>query len=74
MVILCFLLLGKNHLYSNNWGKYWVGMSNSLQIITIIIAEGTICGEDGNMLSTSVPVFDIYVDLPPDGLRKSKTF
>ena len=31
--------------------------------------RGTIYSEDGQMLSTSVPEFDIYVDFMADGLR-----
>ncbi|MEI9933999.1 MAG: hypothetical protein WDM71_03940 [Ferruginibacter sp.] len=32
--------------------------------------RGTIYSEDGNMLSTSVPIFDIYIDFGADGLRE----
>ena len=32
--------------------------------------RGTIYSEDGNMLSTSVPYFDIYIDFGADGLRE----
>ena len=32
--------------------------------------RGTIYSEDGNMLSTSIPVFDVYVDFGADGLRE----
>lgn len=32
--------------------------------------RGTIYSEDGNMLSTSIPVFDIYVDFGADGLTE----
>src|SRR5205085_11787251 len=34
--------------------------------------RGTIYSEDGNMLSTSVPVFDVYVDFGADGLREKQ--
>lgn len=34
--------------------------------------RGTIYSEDGNMLSTSIPVFDVYVDFMADGLREKK--
>jgi cell division protein FtsI (penicillin-binding protein 3) len=34
--------------------------------------RGSIYSEDGNMLSTSIPVFDIYVDFNADGLREKK--
>ena len=32
--------------------------------------RGTIYSEDGNMLSTSIPIFDIYIDFSADGLRE----
>ena len=32
--------------------------------------RGSIYSEDGNMLSTSIPVFDIYIDFGADGLRE----
>ena len=32
--------------------------------------RGSIYSEDGNMLSTSIPVFDIYIDFGAEGLRE----
>jgi cell division protein FtsI (penicillin-binding protein 3) len=34
--------------------------------------RGTIYSEDGDMLSTSVPYFDIYIDFGADGLREKQ--
>ena len=53
-------------------GDYWRSMSNKqhLKYIDIDAERGTIYSEDGNMLSTSIPVFDIYVDFAADGLRE----
>ncbi|HJY22091.1 MAG TPA: penicillin-binding transpeptidase domain-containing protein, partial [Hanamia sp.] len=47
-------------------------MSNKqhLKYIDIDAERGSIYSEDGNMLSTSIPVFDIYVDFMADGLRE----
>ena len=47
-------------------------MSDSLhQRIDELDAErGTIYSEDGQMLSTSLPTFDIYIDFIADGLRE----
>jgi cell division protein FtsI (penicillin-binding protein 3) len=47
-------------------------MSDSLhQRIEYLDAErGTIYSEDGQMLSTSIPTFDIYMDFAADGLRE----
>lgn len=41
-----------------------------LKYIDIDAERGSIYSEDGNMLSTSIPVFDIYVDFGADGLRE----
>jgi len=53
-------------------GKYWESMSDSLhRRFTPLLAErGSIYSEDGNILSTSVPIFDIYVDFAADGLTE----
>lgn len=53
-------------------GDYWRSMSNKqhLKYIDIDAERGTIYSEDGNMLSTSIPVFDIYIDFAADGLRE----
>lgn len=52
-------------------GDYWRGMSDSLHLkIQEVDAErGTIYSSDGQILSTSIPQFDIYVDFQADGLR-----
>ena len=74
MVILCVFVLGRAIYIQRAEGKYWVGMSDSLHIKSqpIIAERGTIYSEDGNMLSTSVPVFDVYVDFGADGLREKQ--
>lgn len=53
-------------------GKYWKSMSykQHLKYIDIDAERGSIYSEDGNMLSTSIPVFDIYIDFGADGLRE----
>lgn len=47
-------------------------MSDSLHLVyrDINAERGTIYSEDGNMLSTSIPVFDIYIDFGAEGLRE----
>ena len=74
MVILCIFVLGRAIYIQRAEGKYWVGMSDSLHIKSqpIIAERGTIYSENGNMLSTSVPVFDVYVDFGADGLREKQ--
>ena len=53
-------------------GDYWKKMSNNqhLKYFDINAERGSIYSEDGNMLSTSIPIFDIYVDFAADGLRE----
>ena len=47
-------------------------MSDSLhqRIEPLEADRGTIYSEDGQMLSTSIPTFDIYMDMEADGLRE----
>ena len=47
-------------------------MSNKqhLKYMDINAERGSIFSEDGNMLSTSIPVFDIHVDFGADGIRE----
>ncbi|MEI2739814.1 MAG: hypothetical protein V9F01_13655 [Chitinophagaceae bacterium] len=49
-------------------------MSDSLhqKFIALDAERGTIYSEDGQMLSTSIPTFDIYIDFNADGLREKK--
>ncbi len=49
-------------------------MSDSLhqRFIPLTATRGTIFSEDGQMLSTSIPTFDVYMDLAADGLREKK--
>ena len=53
-------------------GGKWRSMSDSLhQKIEETEAErGTIYSEDGQMLSTSIPQFDIYIDFGAEGLQE----
>ena len=47
-------------------------MSDSLhqRFVTLDAERGTIYSEDGQMLSTSIPTFDIYIDFTAEGLRE----
>ena len=47
-------------------------MSDSLHLkyMPINAERGSIYSEDGNMLSTSIPIFDIYIDFGAEGLRE----
>ncbi len=71
VVIVCGLILGKAFYIQQVQGNYWRSMSDSLhqKIEETEADRGTIYSEDGQMLSTSIPQFDIYVDFAADGLR-----
>ena len=78
-VYLCFLcivalgifVLGRAAYIQQVQGSYWREMGDSLHLRYMPIAaeRGSIYSEDGNILSTSVPIFDIYVDFGAEGLR-----
>ena len=74
IVLLGVMVLGRAVYIQQLQGKYWIGMGDSLhQEFRPINAErGSIYSEDGNILSTSVPIFDIYVDFAADGLREKQ--
>src|SRR5947208_2877452 len=79
-VYLCFLgivlvslfILGRAIYIQRVEGSYWRGMSDSLRqkVVETEAERGTIYSEDGSMLSTSIPYFDIYIDFEADGLRE----
>lgn len=66
------MVLGRAIYIQRIQGGYWRGMGDSLHLKyqPINAERGTIYSEDGNMLSTSVPTFDIYVDFGADALRE----
>ncbi|MES2646761.1 MAG: penicillin-binding protein [Bacteroidota bacterium] len=71
MAVFCLVILGKAIYIQTAEGKYWISMADSAHIRyeEIEAERGTIYSEDGQMLSTSVPEFDIYIDFMADGLR-----
>jgi cell division protein FtsI (penicillin-binding protein 3) len=79
-VYLCFLcivafsllILGRVFYIQQVQGNFWKSQAKQQQqkFIEIDADRGTIYSEDGNMLSTSIPYFDIYVDFEADGLRE----
>lgn len=78
-VYLCFLcivafslvILGRVFYIQQIQGSFWKSQAKQQQqkFIEIDADRGTIYSEDGNMLSTSIPYFDIYVDFGAEGLR-----
>ncbi len=72
MVILGLIVIGKAFYIQRVEGKFWTNMDSSMHLkyLPIDAERGTIYSEDGNMLSTSIPVFDVYVDFGAEGLRE----
>ncbi len=71
LVIVCLCIISKAVKIQQIEGNSWRAMSDSLhQKIEEVDAErGTIYSEDGQMLSTSIPQFNIYIDFGAEGLR-----
>jgi cell division protein FtsI (penicillin-binding protein 3) len=72
IVILGLFVIGKAFYIQRIQGDFWTKMDNNLHLkyLPIDAERGTIYSEDGNMLSTSVPVFDVFVDFAAEGLRE----
>jgi len=70
MILMGGVILGRAIYIQRFQGDYWKSMSikQHLKYIDIDAERGSIFSEDGNMLSTSIPVFDIYIDFGADGL------
>ncbi len=72
MLLLGIMVLGRAFYIQRIEGKQWRAMGDSMhqKYIPILAERGTIYSEDGNMLSTSVPIFDVFIDFSADGLRE----
>ena len=72
LIVFGILILGKAVYTQNMEGSYWRSMGDSLhtKIIDLDAERGTIYSEDGSMLSTSLPQFNIYIDFAAEGLRQ----
>lgn len=72
VALICFAILGKAFYIQQIQGSYWRGLSDSLhqRIISIPAERGTIYSEDGQMLSTNMPKFDILIDFRVDPLHE----
>lgn len=73
IILLGCIVIGRTLYIQQAQGSYWKKMSDSLHLkyIPVSAERGSIYSEDGNMLSTSIPVFDIYIDFGADGLREN---
>ncbi len=74
IIVLGVVVLGRAFYIQRVQGSYWKNMSDSLHLkyMPINAERGSIYSEDGNMLSTSIPVFDIYIDFGAAGLREKQ--
>jgi cell division protein FtsI (penicillin-binding protein 3) len=81
-VYLCFIGMGlfgvailvKVFMVQNVEGNYWRSMADSLhtRYVSLDADRGTIYSEEGRMLSTSIPYFNLRVDFAADGLVENK--
>ena len=78
IVAICIAILGKAFYIQQIQGSYWRGLSDSLhqRIVSIPAERGTIYSEDGQMLSTNMPRFDILIDfrVAPLHEKNGKTY
>ena len=72
IVLFSAIILGKAIFIQQSEGEYWISLSDSLhlQYREMDADRGTIYSEDGSMLSTSIPFFDVRIDFAADGLRE----
>ncbi len=74
LTVFGVLIIGKAFYTQRFEGGYWKSMGDSMhtKILDMEAERGTIYSEDGSMLSTSLPQFDIYIDFGAEGLRQKK--
>lgn len=72
LCVFCLAIIGKVVYIQLAEGQYWRSLADNARIrIESIEAErGSILSETGDVLSTSVPEFDIYIDFMAEGLRE----
>lgn len=71
MAVFSLFVLGRAAYIQNVQGDHWRSLSDSMhqKYVALDAERGTIFSEDGQMLSTSIPFFDIYIDFGAEGLR-----
>ena len=71
IAVVCVVIFVKAFYIQQVQGAQWRSMSDSLHVKMqeVEADRGTIYSADGQMLSTSIPQFDLYVDFGADGLR-----
>ncbi|MFT3679988.1 MAG: penicillin-binding protein [Ferruginibacter sp.] len=71
IAVLGVMVMGRAFYIQQFEGTYWQSMGDSLhqKFVPLEAERGSIYSEDGNILSTSVPIFDVYIDFGAEGLR-----
>lgn len=74
MALFAVAILARVFFIQHVEGNYWRSMSDSLHTtyMDLDADRGTIYSEEGRMLSTSIPYFDIRIDFKADGLLDKK--
>ncbi|WP_315820867.1 hypothetical protein [Paraflavitalea speifideaquila] len=72
IVVFSVVILGRAVYIQQVQGSYWIEQAKDQQqrFVEIDAERGTIYSEDGAMLSTSIPFFNIYIDFMAEGLRE----
>jgi cell division protein FtsI (penicillin-binding protein 3) len=72
IVVLGLIILGRAVYIQRIEGPHWRNMADSLhqRYVEVDAERGTIYDDEGNMLSTSIPYFDVYIDFGAEGLRE----
>lgn len=72
IVVFSLVILGRVVYIQQAEGSYWIAQAKQQQqrVVPTEAERGTIYSEDGSMLSTSIPFFNIYIDFGADGLRE----
>lgn len=72
MLVLGACIFAKAFYIQNAEGAYWRSLSDSLHLEyrEMDAERGTIYSEDGRMLSSSIPFFDIYLDFGAEGIQE----
>ncbi|RYY39658.1 MAG: PASTA domain-containing protein [Chitinophagaceae bacterium] len=72
IALLGLLVMGRAFYIQRFEGDHWRALSDSLhqKYVALGAERGTIYSEDGQMLSTSIPYFDVYIDFGAEGLRE----
>jgi cell division protein FtsI (penicillin-binding protein 3) len=72
ILILGIFIFGKAFYIQTVEGGYWKSLSDSLHLEyrEMDAERGSILSEDGRMLSSSIPFFDIYLDFGAEGIQE----